>query len=268
MLQVSVLQCLNSLNSGPAIFLAAAAFGVEATPISPLATPVSMSEARTPISCTSPEAASDASHSAASAAKNKRVSGLVSQYLDKVVKEPLPGDSLGRPHNASPTYTKLKFVPKPSPMNSRPIHSQIMALPEVDTTILPDIGSVRAKFEQTARSSDSSGFEFGEAFRQKQRFSLLVGKEKEKEARVSMRGFDEMIVSPARTSSGEVDTSKIEKSFVFHGLSDQEIELHDGKCKVDYTNKEYMGYVFVIHRTRGKSFSKFIWRVESSFCGR
>jgi hypothetical protein len=142
-----------------------------------------------------------------------------------------------------------------------------MSLPVVDTTILPDMSSIRAKFEQTARSSDSSGFEFGEAFRQKQRFSLLVGKEQEKEARTSMRGFDELVVSQGKTATGEVDSSKIEKTFVFHGSSDQEIELHDGKCKVDYTNKEYSGYVFVIHRTRGKSFSSFIWRVESSFCG-
>jgi hypothetical protein len=263
--QVSLLQCLISHNRGPSILMAAAAFGVESTPISPLATPRSMTEAQTPATTPSP---SDASHSAASAAKNKRVSGLVSQYLDKVVKEPLPGDSVGRRSNSSPNYTKLTFTPKPSPMNTRQINSQTMSLPEVDDTILPDIGSIRAKFEQTARrSSDSTGFEFGEAFRQRQRFSLLVEKENKKDAKSSMRGFDEMMLSPGRSDSGEVDSSSIEKTFVFHGSSDQEIELHDGTCKVDYTNKEYRTYVFVVHRTRGKSFSSFIWRVQSSFCG-
>jgi hypothetical protein len=246
----------RNLKSFLTLFFKADAFGGKSQAVSPLATPGGESEAETPVpdpmavkldeGTPGDDRGSEASHSALSAAKNRRVSGLVSQYLDKVTKESLPGDSVKLESKPSPYLKKLTYSPNPSSATAR---SNL----EVETKELPDIGSIRARFEETSRSSGSNVFEFGESFRQKQWFSLQVQKEQQKEAVVSMRGFDEMMVTTGIRGSGEVDTSNLEKTYIFQGKSKENLALHDGSCKVDYENIDYRGQVFVVHRTRGKS---------------
>lgn len=183
--------------------------------------------------------ASRSSSSALSAAKNKRVSGLMSKYISEVAKEPLPGDliPIKKTSNAS-----LEQSPRPSPV----------AIPEVELSTLPDMNAVREMFDKTAKSSDSNiVFEFGESFRQKQRYEHLSDKEKEREARASLRGFDEKEINNGRTATGEIDTSNLSKTYTFEMSSTESVELHDGTCRVNYKNVEYKTMVFVVHRTRG-----------------
>ena len=123
----------------------------------------------------------------------------------------------------------------------------------VDTDLLPDIGSLRAKFEKKARNSETNIFEFGEAFRQKQRDTNLAVREKTREAVTAMRGFDEMMFSPTKSACGEVDRSNIATAFVFEGASADFVALNDGTCKVDYENCIYRSQIFVVHRTKGKN---------------
>lgn len=185
----------------------------------------------------------DTSLTAFGAAKNKRVSSLVSKYMDNVSKEPLPGDALRLEPSSS---RSIDCSPNPSSITP----SSSMAL-NVDVKDLPKIGDIRAKFEDSSKSSHSHELLFGEAFRQKQRFSLLAEKERKKEAKTKMHGasYDAVLLSQGKQATGEVDTSSIEKRFSFQ--TDQDPNLHDGSCKVDYLNETYQGMVFVVHRTRG-----------------
>lgn len=182
----------------------------------------------------------DTSLTAFGAAKNRRVSGLMSKYLDKVTKEPLPGDSI----KLESVTKSIPISPLPSPV--KPSSTKSIQLDKKD---MAKIGSIRQKFETSAKKSKSNVFEFGEAFRQKQRFSLLAERERKKEAIVNIHGFDEMIVGDRTKGGGEVDTSNLNKSFAFE-LAQGEDGI-DGKCKVDYQNADYHGMVFVVHKTRG-----------------
>ncbi len=223
-------------NSGGMTF--ANAFG-GATKESP--PPIISTEVETPHSTESrsleEDSKSDTSLTAFGAAKSKRVSNLVSKYMDNVTKDPLPGDSI----KLESSSKSLSFSPTPSPVTPKPT---------VNLQDLPKIEDIRAKFEDSAKSSHSNVFEFGEAFRQKQRFSLLADKEKKKEAQMKLHGYDELILAKTNGATGEVDTSNIEKTFSFQ-TSNEDVALHDGTCKIDYHNETYQGMVFVVHRSRG-----------------
>jgi hypothetical protein len=225
-------------------FLAGAFGGEPTADVSPLASPNVDSVIQAPATPKTEESAT-----AFGAAKNKRVSGLLSKYMEKATKEALPGDSIKLQTPKSPHSRKLSFSPSPA---VTPINSRSLSLTNVDTNLLPDYGSIRAKFEDTANSSESNVFEFGEAFRQKQRFSQLIEKEKTKEAFTGMRGFNDMMFSQEKGGNGEIDDSNIGTTFVFEGTSADLVALHDGTCKVDYKSADYKGLVFVVHRTRGK----------------
>lgn len=196
------------------------------------------------------------------AAKNKRNSGLMTAYLDKVAHEPLPGDSV--PISPSPRNNKQEFSPtsSPSPSYLKLKEMQTVSLPSLDVPKTPkeespqekekrraSMQAIRQKFDETAKRSDKN-FEFGESFRQKQRNSILTDKQKKKEAEVSIKGFDAMVLSGGKTATGEVDTSNLMKTFVFETSTDN-FRLADGVCRVDYKNNQYEGYVFLVHRTRG-----------------
>jgi hypothetical protein len=208
----------------------------------------------------------ESSHSATSAAKNKRVSGLMNAYLDKVTKEAKPGDSVENwiNHSSSPRARKLDFSPSHSSSYLKLLETKGLSAPFVDTDGIQNeeeteeeiakrrasIAAIRAKFDETAKKSVDVGFEFGEAFRQKQRFSQLSDKERAREAVIAMRGFDQVMYCGGKTATGEVDTRHIEKSFVFEGTA-EELRLHNGSCLVDYKNTDFRSYVFLVHRTRG-----------------
>lgn len=189
------------------------------------------------------------SHSALSAVRTRRVSGRVSKYLETVTKEPLPGDAVKLVSTPSPTYTKPIRTPDAF---SSPKTIRSMSVPNIDSN--KNVGSIRARFEKSSQTSASPVFEFGEAFRQKQRFSNLCEKEKESEAKTVMRGFDEKITHDGKAEVGEVDSSNLGKTFVFEGTTDETVALNAGICKVDYKTTSYEAGVFIIHRTRGKLF--------------
>ena len=132
----------------------------------------------------------------------------------------------------------------PSPSSARSTKS-ITSITKIEANLIPDLGSVRAKFEK----SGSSSLVFGEAFRQQQRQSRLMAKEKAKEAVKNIRGFDEMVYSQEKVE-GEIDESHLNSTFTFEGASG-EVQLHGGTCKVKYEERDYQGLVFVVHRTRG-----------------
>lgn len=185
----------------------------------------------------------DTSLTAFGAAKSKRVSPLVSQYMDNITKELLPGDAV----KLESSSRSIHYSPNPSPIST----SSPRTL-DIEVKDLPKIGEIRAKFEDSSKSSLSNELLFGEAFRQKQRFSLLADKERKKEARMKMHGasYDALLLAQGKQATGEVDSSSIEKSFSFQ-MSNEDVALHDGSCKVDYQNEKYQGMVFVVHRTRG-----------------
>lgn len=157
--------------------------------------------------------------------------------MENADRESLPGESA----KLETSLKSLSFSPKPSPVTPR-VSIELQDLPKID--------DIRAKFEGSAKSSQPHVFEFGEAFRQKQRFSLLADREKKKEAQMKLHGYDELMLAKTNGASGEVDTSSIEKTFSFQ-TSNEDVSLHDGTCKVDYQNETYKGMVFVVHRTRG-----------------
>jgi hypothetical protein len=206
----------------------------------------------------------ESSHSANSAAKNKKVSGLMNAYLDKVTVEPKPGDSVENwiSASSSPRARQLEFSPTHSPSYLKLLEAKSLSVPCIDSNGEEEteevvakrrasIAAIRAKLDETAKKSPAAGFEFGEAFRQKQRFSQLSDKERAREAVTAIRGFDQVMYCGGRTASGEVDTSHIEKSFVFEGTA-EELRLHNGSCLVDYKNTDFRSYVFLVHRTRGR----------------
>jgi hypothetical protein len=249
--------------------------GAPEAPVSAPSTPKDTIEIKTPSTApltvdTTGSDSSDileSSHSATSAVKNKRVSGLMNAYLDKVTKEPKPGDAVeNRRHfSSSPRVRKLDFSPAHAPSYLKLLETKSLLVPAMDTAGLKreeetaeevekrrtSIAAIRAKFDETAKKSPAAGFEFGEAFRQKQRFSQLSDKEHAREAVIAMRGFDQVMYCGGKTATGEVDSRHIEKSFVFEG-SAEELRLHDGSCLVDYKNTDFRSYVFLVHRTRGK----------------
>jgi hypothetical protein len=189
---------------------------------------------------------SAASHSALSAARNKKASGLISKYEEKVSHEALPGDSV--PIRSA----KGPFSPSISPGSQRTIKRK-MAATTVELAHLPNLNSVREKFEKSSRKSGGGSFEYeyGESFRQKKRHEQLSEKERKEEAKVAMRGFNEKELNQGRTATGEIDTSSLPKSFTFEMSSFGSITPIDGVCRVDYKSADFQAMVFVVHRTRG-----------------
>jgi hypothetical protein len=190
---------------------------------------------------------SAASHSASSAARNKKASGLISKYEEKVSHEPLPGDSVPIRSAKGPA-----FSPSISPGSERTIKRKV-AKTTVELAHLPNLNSVREKFEKSSRKSGGGSFEYeyGESFRQKKRHEQLSEKERKEEAKVAMRGFNEKELNQGRTASGEIDTSSLPKSFTFEMSSFGSITPVDGVCRVDYKSADFRAMVFVVHRTRG-----------------
>jgi hypothetical protein len=190
---------------------------------------------------------SAASHSALSAARNKKASGLISKYEDKVSHEPLPGDSVPIRSAKGPA-----FSPSISP-GSQGIIKRKMAATTVELAHLPNLNSVREKFEKSSRKSGGGSFEYeyGESFRQKKRHEQLSERERKEEAKVAMRGFNERELNQGRTATGEIDTSSLPKSFTFEMSSFGSITPIDGVCRVDYKSADFQAMVFVVHRTRG-----------------
>ena len=82
---------------------------------------------------------------------------------------------------------------------------------------------------------------------QKQRFSQLAEKEKQREAVTVMRRFDEVVLNQGKTAFGEVDWSNLEKTYAY----DDRKQLNSVEWKLDYKDTEYKSYVFLVHRTRG-----------------
>ncbi len=185
------------------------------------------------------------SHSALSATKNKRASGLISKYQEKVAHEAKPGDSVQLRSSSYKGYG----VSNVSPGTSR-IMQERSAQAFVELNSLPDMNSVRAKFEKSSRKSGGK-FEFGETFRQKQRHEQLSEKQKAEEAKVNIRGFNEKILNGGKTATAEIDTSNLPKSFTFDMSTSTPLFPNDGVCRVDYTNADFRSKVFVVHKTRG-----------------
>jgi len=187
---------------------------------------------------------SAASHSALSAARNKKASGLIFKYEEKTAHSPLPGDSIPIKSAKGPA-----FSPSISPGSERIIKKKLAAT-TVELAHLPSMNSVRQKFEKSARKSGGS-FEFGESFRLKKRHEQLSEKERKDEAKISIRGFNEKLMNEGRALSGEIDTSNLPKSFTFEISSHGSITPNDGVCRVDYKSADFQAMVFVVHRTRG-----------------
>jgi hypothetical protein len=128
----------------------------------------------------------------------------------------------------------------------------------------PDVVSLREKFELSARSSASEKFAFGEAFREKQRDSVLGEKERLRDARESIHGFSEMLIHQGKTD-GSIDESHLQKIFAFEASPSKDkknTELLEGVCKV-LLDTEYKTGVFVVHRTRGMLLLKGCHQSES-----
>mmetsp|Transcript_9740 Transcript_9740/g.23582 ORF Transcript_9740/g.23582 Transcript_9740/m.23582 type:complete len:912 (-) Transcript_9740:50-2785(-) len=209
----------------------------------------SLSESQTSLSI--PELGHTASsHSALSASRNRKASGLISKYQEKVAHEPKPGDSM--PIRSSSTHSRSGSFSMHSAHSSAPeqIMKQSIDTESVESEHLPDMKSVRAMFEKTAQNS-TKNFEFGESFRQKQRFDQLSDKQRGEEAKVLMRGFNEKDLNEGRTASAEIDTSNLPKSFTFEMCSPTGIVPNDGVCRVDYKAADYFAKVFVLHKTKG-----------------
>ena len=213
----------------------------------PLVSPRSTSNASVSSSGSFQESNADTptSHSALSASKNKKASGLISKYQEKIAHEALPGDSVPI-RKPSP---KGNFLSNMSPGTARMLQ-QKSAKAFVELNSLPDMNSVRAKFEKSSLKSDAN-FEFGETFRQKKRHEQLSGKEQEVEAKVAIRGFNEKILNNGKTATAEIDTSSLPKSFTFDMANAAPLFPNDGICRVDYTNADFRAKVFVVHKTRG-----------------
>eukprot|EP00536_Pseudo-nitzschia_multiseries_P002233 jgi/Psemu1/322467/estExt_fgenesh1_pg.C_290050 len=208
---------------------------------------LSPSESQTSLSI--PELGHTASsHSALSASRNKKASELISKYQEKVAHEQKPGDVV--PLKSSSTHSRTGSFSTYSPAPERGIVRQTIDTESVESEHLPDMNSVRAMFEKTAQNS-TKNFEFGESFRQKQRFDQLSDKQREFEAKIVMRGFNEKDLTEGRTASGEIDTSNLPKSFTFEMCSPQGIVPNDGVCRVDYKAADYYAKVFVLHKTKG-----------------
>ena len=135
----------------------------------------------------------------------------------------------------------------PSPQDKSPSspHSGRILVTKKEAIDQSKVGDIRTKFEDPANRSYSSQLIFGEAFRHKQRVSLLADKKRKREAKNAMHGYDEMALDGGgMRNTGEVDTSSIEKTFSFQ-KSDQNDFRHDGTCK--YQNESYHSMVFVVH---------------------
>ena len=187
---------------------------------------------------------STSSHSALSAARNKKASSLISTYEDNVAHSSLPGDSILIKKVKGPEFSSTV-----SPGSERIIKKKTEAT-TVELAQLPDMNSIRQKFEESAGKSSGS-FEFGESFRQKKRHEQLSEKESKEEAKVSIQGFNEKEINQGRTASGEIDTSSLPKSFTFELSHGSSITPNDGVCRVDYSTTDFRALVFVVHRTRG-----------------
>jgi hypothetical protein len=124
--------------------------------------------------------------------------------------------------------------------------------PDIDTTFLPRVGSIREKFELSAHDSESNEFAFGDAFLEKQREYRLDQKRKLKEARDSIHGFDEMMIHQGKSPESMIDKSPMQKTFAFEGSMPDDVESKDGVCQVQFIDMEYKTGIFVVHRTRGR----------------
>lgn len=82
----------------------------------------------------------------------------------------------------------FKYIHNVSPDPS-PIRHSISAT-NFNPEVLPKIGNIRARFEETSKAADGQGLLFGEAFRQKQRFHQLADREQKIAAQINLRGYD------------------------------------------------------------------------------
>jgi 8-oxo-dGTP pyrophosphatase MutT (NUDIX family) len=250
----------SRVNSTPHGLTFAQAFGSSPVPpVSPLDTPASVNrdsvQELTPAMEPLPSVKSTgSSHSALSASKNKKVQSLMSKYMEEVAHEPLPGDAIPihrRSMEQSPAHS-LSNASQDTPLSAQSIKKKI-AVTEVELAQLPNITSVRSKFETSSRSDGPDHvFEFGESFRQKKRFEQLSDKERQREAKVALHGFNESDLHPGKVASGEIDTSSLGNVFTFEMSANASMDLPpDGTCRVDYKKADYTAMVFVVHRTRG-----------------
>jgi 8-oxo-dGTP pyrophosphatase MutT (NUDIX family) len=226
------------------------------TPVSPLVTPASVNgdiveespQAMEPIPSTK---SSGSSHSALSASKNKKVQTLMSKYMEEVAHEPLPGDAIPI-HRRGTDQSLSTNTSQDTPLSAQSIREKI-AVTEEELAQLPNIKSVRNKFESSSKGSGAEHvFEFGESFRQKKRFEHLSEKERQREAKVALHGFNESDLYPGKVASGEIDTSSLGNVFTFEMITNASMDLPpDGTCRVDYKEADYTAKVFVVHRTKG-----------------
>ena len=207
--------------------------------------------------------------------KEEELGGFVEEVKDEAptAESPTAGDSTIQtletptPSTDAGTFKKTRvsdiasaYLPSSSP--STPPRTSVS---KIDIECMPNIGSIREKFELSSRSSDFN-IEFGEALRQKIREAQLMDKEKRKEAFSAIRRYknafdgierDDGEIDGSHTQYGEIDESHLPSTFMFEGTSEDHLELHDGTCKVDYENADYNGLIFVVHRTRGNSPERF-----------
>lgn len=197
---------------------------------------------------------SNHSRTAVEAQNRKKSNDRLTTYVESAKKKSLPGDCVeSRGHNKSKSSNPSKKSDTSRSTDKAASKPEKSPLSEsVDTEALPELTSIRDRFENNSRKSESNFFEFGEAFREKQKHQHMTVKEKEKEAIVAMHGFDEKIVTQGKTATGEVDTSHLEKSFSPQNSADETIVLNCATCKVDYKQRDYRVMVFLIHRQRGK----------------
>jgi hypothetical protein len=139
--------------------------------------------------------------------------------------------------------------------------------PDIDTTFLPRVGSIREKFELSAHDSESSEFAFGDAFLEKQREYRLDQKRKLKEARDSIHGFDEMMIHQGKSPESIIDKSPMQKTFAFEGMPDDG-ESKDGVFQVQFIDMEYKTGIFVVHRTRGRYLNSALVSFSEDLCQR
>jgi hypothetical protein len=124
--------------------------------------------------------------------------------------------------------------------------------PDIDTTFLPRVGSIREKFELSSHESKSNVFSFGDAFLEKQREYRLDQKRKLKEARDSIHGFDEMMIHQGKSPESMIDISPMQKTFAFEGSMPDDGESKDRVSQLQFIDMEYKTGIFVVHSTRGR----------------
>lgn len=153
-----------------------------------------------------------------------------------------------QPYSSKPT-------PEPAPQLISP-----NTCPDIDTSFLERVGSIREKFELSAHDSGSNEFAFGESFLQKQRAHKLDQSRKLKQARDSIHGFDDMMIHQGKSPESIIDKSPMQKTFAFEGSMPTDARSNDGACRDQFLDVEYKTGIFVVHRARGRYFVSVCFR--------